>query len=327
MPKLGLALSGGGFRATLYHLGVVRYLRDAGILQDVSDIASVSGGSILAAHLVLNWDKYTGDEEEFAAAASEIIDFVQFDVRNHIARRLPFIYSLRLFGKLARREIGFVTPNAVLERYYRDMLYGDTCLYELPDMPRLHILATNVSDGVLSVFNKKGLYIQQRKKAGKFDFECIPGQMATLPQVVGASSAFPGFFPPVEITAKDLGVREGQFPTESFTYGGVYDNLGTRALAWLADEVGAFDRVLVSDAGKPFQILGDQSLGFIGQSIRASDILWDRVWQLESENFGQQPGFSFLPITEIISPEEDSTAQQPVIQAEVQSIRTDLDRL
>ena len=82
----------------------------------------------------------------------------------------------------------------------------------------------------------------------------------------------------------------------------------------------------MSDAGKPFQILGDQSLGFIGQSIRASDILWDRVWQLESENFGQQPGFSFLPITEIISPEEDSTAQHPVIQAEVQSIRTDLDR-
>ena len=60
MPKLGLALSGGGFRATLYHLGVVRYLRDTGILQEVSDIASVSGGSILAAHLVLNWDKYTG---------------------------------------------------------------------------------------------------------------------------------------------------------------------------------------------------------------------------------------------------------------------------
>ena len=127
--------------------------------------------------------------------------------------------------------------------------------------------------------------------------------MATLPRVVGASSAFPGFFPPVEISAEDLGVREGQFPTESFTDGGVYDNLGTRAFAWLEEEVGAFDRVLVSDAGKPFQILGDQSLGFIGQSIRASDILWDRVWQLERENFGQQSGFSFLPTTEIVSRE------------------------
>ena len=326
MPKLGLALSGGGFRATLYHLGVIRYLRDAGALQEVSDIASVSGGSILAAHLVLNWDKYTGDEDDFSAAASEIIDFVQFDIRNHIVRRLPLIYSLKMFGKLARREMNYLSPNAVLEKYYREFLYGDTCLYELPDLPRLHILATNVSDGVLSVFNKNGLYIQRRNNDVGFEFEHIRGQMATLPRVVGASSAFPGFFPPVEISAEDLGVREGQFPTESFTDGGVYDNLGTRAFSWLEDEVGTFDRVLVSDAGKPFQILGDQSLGFVGQSIRASDILWDRVWQLERENFGQHSGFSFLPITDVVSRDEDPTAQHPVVQAEVQSIRTDLDR-
>ena len=326
MPKLGLALSGGGFRATLYHLGVIRYLRDAGALQEVSDIASVSGGSILAAHLVLNWDKYTGDDDDFSAAASEIIDFVQFDIRNHIVRRLPLIYSLKMFGKLARREMNYLSPNAVLEKYYRELLYGDTCLYELPDLPRLHILATNVSDGVLSVFNKNGLYIQRRNNDGGFEFEHIRGQMATLPRVVGASSAFPGFFPPVEISAEDLGVREGQFPTESFTDGGVYDNLGTRAFSWLEDEVGTFDRVLVSDAGKPFQILGDQSLGFVGQSIRASDILWDRVWQLERENFGQHSGFSFLPITDVVSRDEDPTAQHPVVQAEVQSIRTDLDR-
>jgi hypothetical protein len=32
MSKLGLALSGGGFRATLFHLGVVRFLRDVGAL-------------------------------------------------------------------------------------------------------------------------------------------------------------------------------------------------------------------------------------------------------------------------------------------------------
>ena len=326
MPKLGLALSGGGFRATLYHLGVIRYLRDAGALREVSDIASVSGGSILAAHLVLNWDKYTGDDDDFSAAASESIDCVQFDIRNHIVRRLPLIYSLKMFGKLARREMNYLSPNAVLEKYYRELLYGDTCLYELPDLPRLHILATNVSDGVLSVFNKNGLYIQRRNNDGGFEFEHIRGQMATLPRVVGASSAFPGFFPPVEISAEDLGVREGQFPTESFTDGGVYDNLGTRAFSWLENEVGAFDRVLVSDAGKPFQILGDQSLGFVGQSIRASDILWDRVWQLERENFGQHSGFSFLPITDVVSRDEDPTAQHPVVQAEVQSIRTDLDK-
>jgi predicted acylesterase/phospholipase RssA len=325
MPKLGLALSGGGFRATLYHLGVVRYLRDSGQLQDVSDIASVSGGTILAAHLVMNWDRYTGSEEEFAAAASEVVRFVQFDVRNHIVRRLPLLYTLSLLGKLARRETAHLTPNAVLERYYREQLYGDTCLYELPENPRLHILATNVSDGVMSVFNRDGLFLQERGPFGEMEFRHVPGQMATLPRVVGASSAFPGFFPPVDITAADLGVRDGQFPKESFTDGGVYDNLGIRAFSWLREEIGEFDNILVSDAGKPFQVLSDETLGFIGQSIRASDILWDRVWQLERENFGQQKGFSFLPITEIVSPEEDPNAQHPVVQMEVQSIRTDLD--
>jgi len=42
--KIGLALSGGGFRATLYHLGMVRFLRDAKILPNVSLITAVSGG-------------------------------------------------------------------------------------------------------------------------------------------------------------------------------------------------------------------------------------------------------------------------------------------
>ena len=99
MPKLGLALSGGGFRATLFHLGVVRFLRDAGALRDVTDIAAVSGGSILAAHLVLNWDQYNGDEQRFAEAAAQIVKFVQFDVRNHIVRRLPLLYVLSFLAK------------------------------------------------------------------------------------------------------------------------------------------------------------------------------------------------------------------------------------
>src|SRR6516165_6689346 len=99
MPKLGLALSGGGFRATLFHLGVVRFLRDAGALPDVTDVASVSGGSILAAHLVLNWDQYNGDEQRFAEAAAQIVKFVRFDVRNHIVRRLPLLYGLGLVSK------------------------------------------------------------------------------------------------------------------------------------------------------------------------------------------------------------------------------------
>ena len=62
MQRFGLALSGGGFRAAIYHLGVVRFLRDAGALSQISHITAVSGGSVLGAHLVLNWDRYSGTE-------------------------------------------------------------------------------------------------------------------------------------------------------------------------------------------------------------------------------------------------------------------------
>ena len=71
MHRLGLALSGGGFRATLYHLGVVRFLRDAGILPKITHITSVSGGSILGAHLVLNWERYSGSPDDF----ERLVDF------------------------------------------------------------------------------------------------------------------------------------------------------------------------------------------------------------------------------------------------------------
>jgi hypothetical protein len=57
----------------LYHLGLVRFLRDAKVLANVTQVTSVSGGSILAAHLVLNWDRYNGSESEFGAAASELL--------------------------------------------------------------------------------------------------------------------------------------------------------------------------------------------------------------------------------------------------------------
>ncbi len=323
MPRLGLALSGGGFRATIYHLGVVRYLRDAGHLRHVTDIASVSGGSVLSAHLVLNWDRYHGSDEDFDEAAREVVKFVQFDVRNHIIRRLPMTYALRRLARLTPFDGRRITPNAILERCYLS-LYGDRRLYELPEQPALHILSTNVINGGLSVFNRNGLYVKLRDDS--FSSEHVEGTMASISSVVGASSAFPGLFPPVEITAADIGVREGRFTSEWFTDGGVYDNLGIRAFLWLKEQNAEFDQIFVSDAGKPFQILSDASLGFVGQSVRASDILWDRVWQLEREGFGEQKGFVFLPITEQVSVAEDPTAMHPVVQAEVQSIRTDLDR-
>ena len=59
--KIGLALSGGGYRAAAYHIGVLRALHKLGVLDKVDYISSVSGGSIIAAYYGL----YDGDYESF----------------------------------------------------------------------------------------------------------------------------------------------------------------------------------------------------------------------------------------------------------------------
>src|SRR5690349_24333260 len=168
--KIGLALSGGGFRATLFHLGLVRFLRDADILPRVTHITSVSGGSIMAAHLALNWDRYNGSTEEFDQASSQLLDFIQLDVRNRVLRHFP----LGLLVRWPRRLLGLsnrqLTRTGLLERQYEKYLYGDKSLFELPESPELHILATNLSEGCLCSFSRDGLWMMQQK-AGRSQVE------------------------------------------------------------------------------------------------------------------------------------------------------------
>jgi predicted acylesterase/phospholipase RssA len=459
--RLGLSLSGGGFRATLFHLGVVRFLRDAGLLQKVSDIVSVSGGSILAAHLVLNWDRYNATDKDFADAASEILTFVSVDVRNRIVRRIPFQMPLRWLSGLVRRRIERgLTANGLMESELNRYLYSGRCVHELPAHPQVHILATSISEGGMCGFHREGLHLQRRSSGQPDRLEFVPAQLTPIALAVAASAAFPGFFSPVQVRAADIGAQEGQFPTQMLTDGGVYDNLGVRAFHWmkkvwaernltvtaadldprvlvalagttqestppplrwltahlpegvrallaqslpeprpeLLSEIAAtlsnllkhqalqqtpefasatledapaaallararkggpleagsqawlnrhllasvlnqaagaaalpvpgpgFDEILVSDAGQPFLILSDPHLGFHAQSVRATDILWDRVWQLEQDNFGKDPSIRFIPISRVVSRDEDRTALHPALQAEVPMIRTDLDR-
>lgn len=51
--KIGLALSGGGFRASLFHIGVLAKLADLGVLNRLEAVSCVSGGSIIGAHYFL----------------------------------------------------------------------------------------------------------------------------------------------------------------------------------------------------------------------------------------------------------------------------------
>jgi predicted acylesterase/phospholipase RssA len=331
MKKIGLALSGGGFRASLYHLGLVRFLRDAKILPNVTHITSVSGGSIFAAHLVLNWGRYNGSDSEFDAAAFEVLDFVRLDVRNRITRRWPFAYALSWPRRLTGYSNRKLTLTGLLESHYEKFLYGDTSLFQLPQHPQLHILATNLSEGCLCSFNRKGLLMVRRQPDEAVRIDRMHVGLATVAMAVTASSAFPAFFPPLVLTGDDVGASSGEFGRQAYTDGGVFDNLGVRMFRCLepilAAEQTAFDGVLVSDVGKRIEVQGNQRAGgLIRTAMRASDILMDRVWQLENETFKDSQGFVFARIKDVVDPQEDPTAMHPEIQRQTANIRTDLDR-
>src|SRR5262249_58855281 len=81
------------YREAVFHLGVVRLLNETGQLSQVKRIGAVSGGSILAAHLVLHWKQYAGSNEDFDKAAQEIIQFFQEGIGGRGVRR--GIFDLR----------------------------------------------------------------------------------------------------------------------------------------------------------------------------------------------------------------------------------------
>ena len=156
---IGLALSGGGFRATLFHLGVVRYLYEAHLLPKVTLISYVSGGSILGAHFVLHWQKYTGTEKDFEAAAQSLIRFAQLDLRGRILRR--WLCGTALLIPRVLRRLSFTG----LPQQYYSTLFGQAELSALSaseGQPELHILATSLTTGALCKFTKDGFVFDGR---------------------------------------------------------------------------------------------------------------------------------------------------------------------
>src|SRR5262249_27070882 len=116
------------------------------------------------------------------------------------------------------------------------------------------------------------------------------------------------------------------FGRQAYTDGGVFDNLGVRMFRFLESESGP-KTTLVSDVGKRIEVQGPRRAGgLIRTALRATDILMDRVWQLQSETFRGSPAFVCAPITDIIWPHDDSTAPHPVIQRQLANVRTDIDR-
>lgn len=75
--KLGLALSGGGFRASLFHIGVLARMAELDQLRHVEVISCVSGGSIVGAHYYLLLRKLLEETQDRKITRDHYIQLVK----------------------------------------------------------------------------------------------------------------------------------------------------------------------------------------------------------------------------------------------------------
>jgi NTE family protein len=239
---IALCLSGGGFRASLFHLGALRRLHETGILQHASAISSVSGGSILSAFLATRLHQLGRSlSQGFADWHTEVAEpFRAFCSRDF--RTLPI---------LAHALWNWVWPDPLvwhLERRYRQRLTA-LALKDLPEVPRFVLCATDLTFGVSWEFSRAG--------ARDYQAGYLPAASEwPLARAVAASASFPPLFGPVGIRTAADGYRGGKFigPDRDrllrriqLSDGGVYDNMGLEPV-WKV-----WTHVLISDCGAPFE--------------------------------------------------------------------------
>lgn len=264
-PGIALCLSGGGYRAMLFHAGSLLRLFDAQLLGSLSRISSVSGGSITAAVLGLSWDKLRLNSAPDRALFEE---YVIRPIRN-LAGETIDVWAV--IG-------GIVLPGMISEKVqsaYRRHIFGDATLQDLPEHPRFVINATNVQSGVLWRFSKPYMWDY---RVGKVENPTIPLALA-----VAASSAFPPVLSPLVMeldpksftpgSGKDL-QREPYTSRVVLSDGGVYDNLGLET-AWKR-----CDTILVSDAGGKTEPQGKPKEDWARHSYRVLNIIDNQVRSL-----------------------------------------------
>ena len=250
--RLGLALSGGGFRAAAFHLGVFRKLHQLGLLWKLDLLTCVSGGSIAGAFLACHW----GEDDAL-------------DGLDHYLRHTSIAVSSVLGGVLDPFSSRL---DKLADAYDRDLFHGRT-LGSLPGGPRLYLNATNLATGNMFFFVTGG---GKAPEIGEHELGTCTLADFPLSRAVAASSAFPPVFPPLKL-AQDI------YPAAGVDYvtlsdGGVYDNLGVNPLFRKRN---ALDYLLVSDGGKPFAIDAQPTELGTAVLVAAIDILMEQVRGLQ----------------------------------------------
>lgn len=314
--KIAIALSGGGHRASLFGLGVLLYLTDAGRNRDVVCVSSVSGGSLTNAWLAQrgNYSGLTPEELESRIVrpfARRVAHFgtlwASWTTSVYIVtllvslvalfalwwlpvdlfwRKICFVFGLTGCGLLAD-----LRGRACALAFQRTLYSADgspTLLREIERDNVQHVIcATDVRAGH-HVYFSGGFVCSYRLGWG------CPGELR-LANAVQASAAFPGGFPPRWLATKQHSFVDGAQDTPRFMVvsdGGVYDNMAEqwplgvryRKGRWptQSDALHEPDALVVVDASGPMRWaavrrLRIPAIGEVFALLRVIRVLYDKT--------------------------------------------------
>jgi NTE family protein len=249
--KIGLAFSGGGVRAAAFHAGVLLRLADENLVEAISEISTVSGGS-LAAGLVLSkaglkWPESAAYREDIYPAirsvltTTDLFSFAAVGWRGALSYNTKFINSrAKILSDLLTRRWGVSGRLA-----------------DLPDRPQWWINTACLETGKNWRFSKREMGDWQFGRHYKPDFGLSDALAASaaVPYAIGALEFLlpkdgwfrtdPATGQPIErITPKHARVRLWD--------GGAYENLGLEAMYKPRENLRGCDLLICSDASGPF---------------------------------------------------------------------------
>ncbi len=248
-PALGLALSGGGFRATAFGLGCLRALHDCDLLPRVRVVSGISGGSLLAAM----WAYGPATFEEFDDSVTTLL---RRGLQGELIRRAlspryvakGAVNTTRALPGVPRRRPRSFTRTEALIQALAARPFGSSSIDNVthPDL-----------DTILSATD---LTTTNAVRFGSARSSCSPhGRIldtVRVAEAVAASAAFPLLLPPLTRTYEfENNQTERHTHTVTMTDGGVYDNLGLSPLLpgrapEFTSHVYNLDYIIAVDAGR-----------------------------------------------------------------------------
>lgn len=223
-PRIGLAFSGGGYRATAFGLGALRALHDRGLLPDVRVVSGISGGSLLTA-------MWAYGPEDFGEFDNTVTDLLAHGLQKELAKR-TFTPIRTMANTVSAVSAALPGGKNRPRRSSRTEALVDALLcrpFGAKEMGQV------THPGLSTVISATDLSTGNAMRFGSEVSSCSPhgAVVGAVPvaDAVAASAAFPVLLPQLN-RSYTFTRTDGTQHTETMlmTDGGVYDNLGLSPL-------------------------------------------------------------------------------------------------